>query len=48
MPVLSMGDGDPPQHLREFFIMSGPDEVLVIGHQAIGRDTDAGLGVGPD
>jgi len=44
---LRMCDGDPPQNLREFPSMSGPEQqVPVIWHQTIGRDADAGLGVG--
>jgi hypothetical protein len=42
-----MRDGDPPQHLGEFPIMSRPEEEMpVIWHQAIGRDPYPGLGVG--
>jgi len=47
MPALRMGDGDPPQHLREFPITSRPEqEVPVIRHQAIGGDAYPGLVVG--
>jgi hypothetical protein len=42
-----MGDGDPPQHLRELPITSRPEqEVPVIRHQAIGGDAYPGLVVG--
>jgi len=47
MPALRMGDGDPPQHLRELPITPRPEEEMpVIRHQAIGCDTHPGLGVG--
>jgi hypothetical protein len=42
-----MGDGDPPQHLRELPITPRPEEEMpVIRHQAIGCDAYPGLGVG--
>jgi hypothetical protein len=41
-----MGDRDLPQHLGEFSIMSWPEEEMpVIRYQAIGGDSDPGLGV---
>ena len=46
MLALHMRDGASPQHLREFAILSRPEEeVPVIQHQAIGSDAEAGLGV---
>ncbi len=43
MPALRMGDGDPPQHLGEFPIMSGPEEEMpVIGHQTVEKETVPG------
>lgn len=42
-----MGDGDPPQDLRECAILAGPEqEVPVIRHQAVGGDANVGLSVG--
>lgn len=38
-----MGDGDPPERLRQFLIAAGPEqEVPVIRHQAIGREPEPG------
>ena len=47
MPSLGMGDGHPPQHLRQLAITSRPEqEVPVIRHQAIGGNANPRLGLG--
>ncbi len=47
MPALRMGHGDPAEDLRELSILARPEEeVPVIGHEAIGGNTDAEHGVG--
>ncbi len=47
MPTLRMGDSDPPEDLGEFSVPAWPEQQMpVSGHEAIGNDADASIGVG--